>query len=50
MPPLEADHHSKVSGLYIQDADDINDVLNITTHVMKLIWGKIEKQEEWPEW
>ncbi len=48
MPPLDAEQHGKVAGLYVQDEQDANDVLNLTTQVMKLTRGKIAIQEDWP--
>ncbi len=50
MPPLDAEQHGKVAGIYIYDANDDYDVLNLITHVMKLTRAKIEKQDDWSDW
>ena len=49
MPMSNPDDLNKVAGYYTQDEDNKDDVLNFNTRVMKLMRGKLTKQDDWEQ-
>ncbi len=50
MPTLHPDEFRKVGGVCVQYEDNEEDVLNLTTWVMKITQGKLIQQDDWCEW
>ncbi|KAL7529031.1 hypothetical protein ACHAXR_002756, partial [Thalassiosira sp. AJA248-18] len=50
LPQLQHQGVQKNGGVYVQDEDDVEDVLNLTTQVMKLTHAKLFKQDDWDDW